>query len=248
MKDGYEFILNKIFVGFYDIHKRYDRFNKEFINNSAKLYEDPVSKQLVEEFNKPVEASLENQLFHNIKNDNDLLLFSVNNAKVKRLIEENESEIENFFNNETISKISNNACDYLFGVQNLVLSICIQLDSFIELLLDECNVSSKDVIQQLSSFDEFETYKEIKAVRNIVAHNDSFIDDKFRKDLNLNYENVSMIEFCLSGFGKIDKYIRDSIFLILYCSKKYFDDNSFDYYNKFEIAKIYKFTDEKTQV
>ena len=151
-----EISLNRIFVSFDEIYQRYMRFNTRFIEELKILIKEPISKEIVREFLKKQNIKEDNVLLKTIKNKRNLFLIAADEEKAKDLIVKFADELKKFFEHDTVKKIADNATDYMFGVQHLLVSICVQIEIFIESILQTSGVSQKILIEdeRLKSFNE----------------------------------------------------------------------------------------------
>lgn len=236
-----EISLNRIFVSFDEIYQRYMRFNTRFIEELKILIKEPISKEIEREFLKKQNIKEDNVLLKTIKNKRNLFLIASDEKKATDLIIKFSDGLKKFFEHDTVKKIADNAADYMFGVQHLLVSICVQIEFFIKSILQTSGVSQKILIEdeRLKSFNE--AHDTLKNIRNIIAHNDGLLDELFKSRVGVESCDKSSIGFCLEGIMHFEKYLKNSIVIILFVLKAYFNmSDVIDFYNKFDISKNIK--------
>lgn len=247
--DSQDKLFVRLMIGFTDILNRYYRFNELFV---IKLKEQMKNETTKDFFNVYIKNSNLNknqkndtQSFNLIPNKNGLVIAEANIDFFTKMISNFSLEnIIKFFDNPELKATLDNGSDYLFGMQYLVVNIDCFMDLFKKLLKNE-KIYRHQILACDDLKDEFLTYDEISKVRNLVAHQNSLVDDTFRNHFNIS-KNEADITFCLAGFLKIEKYIHDCVVIVLYVYKHFLKmDDVLELYEKLLLSKKIKLSQKE---
>lgn len=240
-----EYNLNKIFVSFNEIYLRYMRFNKIFVEELKVLIQDPVLQEIINRVLKPREVKNGVGLFKKIENKRDLFLLGTDSKEAMNLIFKFSEELKIFFENPTVKRIADNASDYMFGVQHLLVSLHVQIEQFIEVVLKTKGINKTTVTEDKRLKQNIEIYNTLRIIRNSIAHNDGLLDDIFRIKIGLENKKNDDIEFCLEGILNFEKYFKSIIITILFVLKNFCEESDvITFYDKFEMSKHLKLTED----